>query len=264
MRITSLVENISNTDLKAKHGLSLYIETKQHKILFDMGPDHTLFDNAKKRNIDLSKIDTVIISHGHMDHGGALALFLNVNSTAKIYIQRGAFYPHSNKVLFFKVPVGLEAGLQTKEQVILLDGDCVIDDELSLFTVGKTDRCHSQMNDVLYERDYKDTFSHEQNLIIAENKTALIMGCGHAGVVNIMDKASSYHPDLCVGGFHLFNPVSKKSVPVMLLDDIAAELQKYQNTDFYTCHCTGKKAFRYLSGKMKNLHYISCGERIVE
>ena len=152
----------------------------------------------------------------------------------------------------------------TKQQMILLDGDYVIDDELSLFTVSKTDRCHSQMNDVLYERDHKDTFSHEQNLIIAENKTALIMGCGHAGVVNIMDKASSYHPDLCVGGFHLFNPVSKKSVPAMLLDDIAAELQKYQNTDFYTCHCTGKKAFRYLSGKMKNLHYISCGERIVE
>lgn len=45
--------------------------------------------------------------------------------------------------------------------------------------------------------------------------------------------------------------------------DIAAELQKYQNTDFYTCHCTGRKAFRYLSGKMKNLHYISCGEMIV-
>lgn len=264
MRITSLVENISNTDLKAKHGLSLYIETKQHKILFDLGPDHTLFDNAKKRNIDLSKIDTVIISHGHMDHGGALAQFLKVNSTAKIYIQKSAFYPHSNKVLFFKVPVGLEAGLQTKEQVILLDGDCVIDDELSLFTVSKTDRCHSQMNDVLYERDYKDTFSHEQNLIIAENKTALIMGCGHAGVVNIMDKASSYQPDLCVGGFHLFNPVSKKTVPAMLLDDIAAELQKYQNTEFYTCHCTGKKAFHYLSRKMKNLHYISCGERIVE
>lgn len=79
-----------------------------------------------------------------------------------------------------------------------------------------------------------------------------------------LSKPSSYHPDLCVGGFHLFNPVSKKSVPAMLLDDIAAELQKYQNTDFYTCHCTGKKAFRYLSGKMKNLHYISCGERIVE
>ena len=28
MRITSLVENISNTDLKAKHELSLYIEIK--------------------------------------------------------------------------------------------------------------------------------------------------------------------------------------------------------------------------------------------
>ena len=175
MRITSLVENISNTDLRAKHGLALYIETKQHKILFDLGPDHTLFDNAKRRNIDLSEIDTVIISHGHMDHGGALAQFLNVNSTAKIYIQRSAFYPHYNKVLFLKVPVGLEKQLQTRKQVILLDGDYVIDSELSLFTVNETNKCHSLMNDVLYEVDKKDAFSHEQNLIITEDKTALIM-----------------------------------------------------------------------------------------
>ena len=262
MRITSLVENISNTDLRAKHGLALYIETKQHKILFDLGPDHTLFDNAKRRNIDLSEIDTVIISHGHMDHGGALAQFLNVNSTAKIYIQRSAFYPHYNKVLFLKVPVGLEKQLQTRKQVILLDGDYVIDSELSLFTVNETNKCYSLMNDVLYEGDKKDAFSHEQNLIITEDKTALIMGCGHAGVVNIMDKARTYQPDICVGGFHLFNPITKKNVPAMLLDDIAAELQKYKNTDFYTCHCTGRKAFRYLSREMKNLHYISCGEMI--
>lgn len=75
MIITSLVENTSHSEMKAKHGLSLYIETKRHKILFDLGPNRTLFDNAAKRNIDLSPIDTVIISHGHMDHGGALAQF---------------------------------------------------------------------------------------------------------------------------------------------------------------------------------------------
>lgn len=263
MKITALVENTSHTELRAKHGLSLYIETKQHKILFDLGPDDTLFENAKKRNIDLKEIDTVIISHGHMDHGGALEEFLKINSTAKIFVQRSAFYPHFSKTLFLKVPVGLEKHLQNNEQIILLDGDYVIDGELSLFTVDKTDKCHSTMNDVLYEGDKKDAFLHEQNLIIAENKVALIMGCGHAGVVNIMEKARSYQPDLCVGGFHLFNPVTKKSVPAMLLDDIAAELQKYQNTDFYTCHCTGKKAFRYLSEQMDNMHYISCGEMIV-
>lgn len=257
-----IVENTSNTELAAKHGLSLYIETKNHKILFDLGPDHTLFENAAKRDINLSAIDTVIISHGHMDHGGALEQFLKVNSSAKIYVQRRAFYPHFSKTLFLKVPVGLKESLQTNEQVVLLDGGYVIDDELTLFTVDKTDRCHSPMNDVLYERSEKDAFLHEQNLIISEDKVALFMGCGHAGVVNIMDKAGRYKPNICVGGFHLFNPVTKKSVSEGLLDDIAAELQKHTNTDFYTCHCTGQKAYSYLSKKMKNLHYISCGETI--
>ena len=67
MRITSLVENTTKSELKTKHGLSLYIETKSHKILFDLGSDSTLFENAMKRNIDISKVDTVIISHGHFD-----------------------------------------------------------------------------------------------------------------------------------------------------------------------------------------------------
>ena len=59
MKIISLVENTIKSELKAKHGLSLYIETKKHKILFDLGPDKTLFENAVKRNIDISKVDTV-------------------------------------------------------------------------------------------------------------------------------------------------------------------------------------------------------------
>ena len=42
MRITSLVENTTKSELKTKHGLSLYIETKSHKILFDLGSDSTL------------------------------------------------------------------------------------------------------------------------------------------------------------------------------------------------------------------------------
>ena len=87
MRIVPLVENTTKSELKAKHGLSLYIETKLHKILFDLGSDNTLFENAVKRNIDISKVDTVIISHGHFDHGGALKKFLDVNSSANIYVQ---------------------------------------------------------------------------------------------------------------------------------------------------------------------------------
>ena len=55
MKIISLVENRTKSDCMAKHGLSLYIETKTHKILFDLGSDNTLFENAVKRNIDISK-----------------------------------------------------------------------------------------------------------------------------------------------------------------------------------------------------------------
>lgn len=260
MKITSLVENIAKSDLKAKHGLSLYIETRRHKILFDLGPDNTLFENAVKRNIDLSQVDTVIISHGHMDHGGALKKFLEINSHASIYVQKEAFEPHYSKTLFLKIPVGIDSSLKTNRQIVLLDGDYKIDDELSLFTVGKTDRFYSPVNNALYDVKGKDTFAHEQNLIISENKTVLVMGCGHAGIVNIMDKAKKYQPHFCVGGYHLYNPITKKSASKELLDGIAAELQKYEDTEFYTCHCTGEKVFHYLSQQMDRLHYISCGD----
>ena len=262
MKITALVENKSNSELKAAHGLSLYIETNNHKILFDLGPDHTLFENAEKRGIDLSEIDTVIISHGHADHGGSLGKFLEVNSKAKIYIQKNAFEPHYTKLLFLKVPVGLDKTLQDSPQIVPINGDYKIDDELTLFTVSDTAKCHSPANDVLYDHNGRDSFSHEQNLIITENQTALITGCGHAGVVNILDKAKSYQPTFCIGGFHLFNPVARKTVPSALLDQIAQQLSCYRDTKFYTCHCTGLKAYEHLSKQLKNLSYLSCGDSI--
>ena len=176
MRIVPLVENTTKSELKAKHGLSLYIETRLHKILFDLGSDNTLFENAVKRNIDISKVDTVIISHGHFDHGGALKKFLDVNSSANIYVQKEAFEPHYSKTLLLKISVGIDSKLKSNRQIILLDGDYKIDDELSLFTVSKTDKFYSPANKSLYDEKGKDTFRHEQNLIISE-KQALLSVC---------------------------------------------------------------------------------------
>lgn len=262
MIITALVENTTKSELKANHGLSLYITTKKHKLLFDLGPDHTVFENAEKLGIDLSKIDTVIISHGHFDHGGALSEFLKVNTTAKVYVQRKAFAPHYSKAFFLKFPVGLDSRLATNPQIVLVDGDYQIDEELALFTVNDTSKCYSPANNALYDEMGKDQFSHEQNLIISENQVAVIMGCGHSGIVNIMEEASEYQPGLCVGGFHLFNPATKRTVPLALLDEIGERLRAYEQTQFYTCHCTGIKAFGHLSKQLQNLHYLSCGESI--
>lgn len=262
MKIISLVENITKSELKSKHGLSLYIETKNHNILFDLGPDNTLIENAKKRNIDLLNIDTVIISHGHIDHGGALEEFLKINSKAKVYVQRKAFEPHYSKTFFIKIPVGLNENFKSHSQIILLDGDYIIDEELRLFTVDERNKCYSNVNNVLYDKNGRDNFLHEQNLLVTENEPVLIIGCGHSGIVNIMEKACIYNPKICIGGFHLFNPITKKTVSPKLLDTISEKLQSYNQTHFYTCHCTGTKAFQYLSMKTSNLSYLFCGDSI--
>lgn len=262
MKITVLVENQTKCELMARHGLALYIETKKHRILFDVGPDLTLFENAKQRQIDLSQVDIVIISHGHNDHGGALKRFLKMNTKAKIYVQRQAFEKHYTKVLLWKIPVGLDQRLRSHPQIILLEGDYQIDEELSVFTVSDTQKCYSPANDALYEKNERDTFGHEQNLIIQEHQTVLIMGCGHTGIVNILDKGKKYHPKICIGGFHLYNPVTMKTVPSSVLDEIARELAAYQDVWFCTCHCTGKEAFRALSQTVPGITYLSCGDFI--
>ncbi len=264
MKITALVENVAPAPLQAVHGLSLYIETACHKILFDLGTNGALLPNAKALGIDLTAVDTVIISHGHYDHGGDLPFFLEVNHTATIYLQRSAFEGHYAKhpLITTKKYIGLDVNLKNHPQVVLVDGDLVIDDELTLFRADSTARLHSTANDTLYDEVGMDRFFHEQNLILHEGgRTALIMGCGHSGVVNILDKAKRWNPEICVGGYHLYNPTSKISVDDGLLEDISLEMSQYP-IRFYTCHCTGEYAFDYLAQRIPHMDYFSCGKVI--
>lgn len=262
MKITALVENRSDCELKPTHGLSLYIETEKHKLLFDLGPDGTLFENAAKRGIRLEEVDTVVISHGHFDHGGALGRFLEINHTAKIYVQRKAFEAHYSKFLCFRVPVGLEEKWKENGQIVLLDGDFSVDEELQLFVVPETGKCYSNANDALYTRNGRDDFLHEHNLLIREKRNVLIMGCGHAGVVNILERIQEEKLEYCIGGYHVLNPMRRRTVPEALLDEISAELGKYPGMHFYTCHCTGKRAYDYLRTKVADMNYLSCGESL--
>ena len=80
----------------------------------------------------------------------------------KNYVQKEAFEPHYSKTLLLKIPVGIDSKLKSNRQIILLDGDYKIDDELSLFTVSKTNKFYSPANKSLYDEKGKDTFRHEQ------------------------------------------------------------------------------------------------------
>lgn len=257
MYIKCLVENTYG-GLTPKHGLCFYIETKAHKILFDLGPNDLFYKNSLKAGINIADVDIVVISHGHVDHGGGLETFLKHNAKAKIYIQSSAFEKHYAKVGFIPFYVGLDKRFSNHNQIQLIDGDFLIDDELSLF-VAKGDILHSKMNDsLLNERKEKDGFEHEHSLLIKETKNVLFTGCSHKGIFNILNSIHD-EVDVLIGGFHLYNPLSKKTVSNQFLADFKTELND-SDILFYTCHCTGNKAYDYL--KSSNVKYISCGAEL--
>ena len=92
MKLTALLENTTDCpDILTRHGLSLYLETAHHKILFDFGPDDSFARNAEQLGVDLSAVDLAVLSHGHDDHGGGLKTFLEINQTAPVYVRETAF-----------------------------------------------------------------------------------------------------------------------------------------------------------------------------
>lgn len=271
IKIITLVENTSiSPKLKTKHGLSIYIETSKHKILFDVGPNEFFIENAQKLGVDISAVDTVVISHGHADHGGALAKFLEVNKTAKIYVKESAFDEHCTKPLGIPVSIGLDRSLMDREQVIFTSDDFRIDDELTLFSGVTARKLFSKGNaKLLVKKDRKtvpDEFEHEQYLVITDgDKQVMITGCSHNGIVNIAEKYAQMQGGnadklaFVFGGFHLFDPTAKKYESDELISGIAENLKKL-NVKFYTCHCTGEKAYTLLKSIMGDqLEYLSTG-----
>ena len=175
MVVTTLIENSSlSKEYKKKHGLCLHIKTKNHNILFDLGPDDTFIENAKKLNIEIKDVDIVIISHGHKDHGGGLEAFFKYNNKAKIYINKNAFDSYYTSVLkYFKYYVGLDSKLNNSDRIILTDNHFIIDDNLSLVSNVLSKTLIPSSNKLLFKKEnnkyIEDNFNHEQNLIIKEN-----------------------------------------------------------------------------------------------
>ncbi len=272
MIITTLVENISeNPDLGAEHGLSLYIETKRHKILFDTGASQLFAENADKMGVDLAAVDIVILSHGHYDHGGGLKTFLALNQTAKIYMNMNAFQNHYSQSIFSQQKyIGLDQGLFPNSRFVFVEDGLIIDEELELFSRINGNRFSPSGNQDLYmEYDgelQQDNFSHEQNLIIRENgKTLLVAGCAHKGIVNIVDqffRDKKRMPDVVIGGFHLYNGAAKRDEESSIVAGIGQALSETE-VQYYTGHCTGIKSCEHLKEILGDkLGYISTGSQI--
>ena len=272
MIVKVLSENTTSSEkLGSEHGLSLYIETEAHTILFDTGASCLFAENAEKMGVDLTRVDLAVISHGHYDHGGGLKTFLGINNRAKIYLHQKAFEPHyANRPGGIKAYIGLDESLLSNERFVFCGDRFVIDHELELFSGVDSKRLVPSGNTDLFVKDgdafVQDDFAHEQNLIISENgKTLLVAGCAHNGIINIIDQFNAEKgclPDYVIGGFHLYNHGIKHNEAPNVVDEIGNILLE-THSQYYTCHCTGIESYNRLKTVMgENIDYISTGEQL--
>lgn len=271
MIIKTLVENTTIADaFEAEHGLSLYIETKKHKLLFDLGASELFAENAEKMGVDLSAVDAVFISHGHADHGGGLETFLKVNTKAKIYLNAKAFEKHYSNRPSGIANIGLNSALLPNERFVFVGNTFKIDEELELFSNVTGSRLNPSGNEtLLMEKDavlVPDDFAHEQNLIIKENgETLLIAGCAHRGIVNIVEHYNAMknsYPSHVIGGFHLYNRSKKKSENPEVIEQIGAFLLT-TGSNYHTCHCTGLESYNHLKEIMgEKIDYLATGSQL--
>lgn len=257
MRIVTLVENTACQDcLTAEHGLSLYIETGNQKILFDAGQSGAFAENAEKLGIDLSKVDLAVLSHGHYDHGGGLLRFLEINGSAPVWMNPHAFEGHYNASDKY---IGLAPGLAESRRIRFAENGQTVGNGLTLFSRINCPHGIRPFGLTVKERGVlvSEDFRHEQYLLIEEaGKRILISGCSHRGILNIMNH---FRPDVLIGGFHFMkmDPEGEE------LDAAAAELKRFPCV-YYTGHCTGQAQFARLKKALgQQLHGLSTGNEII-
>lgn len=272
MRIVNLIENTPGAEgCLYEHGLSFYIETKNHKLLVDTGASDAFIHNAKVLGIDLAKVDTVILSHGHYDHSGGILPFVALNPNAKIYMQMNAAGAYYHKDETVEKYIGIDQEIKHLPQVVWVDGDLKIDDELELFSHVTGRKLWPQGNLELKElvngEFLQDEFSHEQYLVISDgDKKFLVSGCAHNGVLNILERYKELYEDnpyAMLSGFHMRKKTDYTDEDIAVMEETAKELCS-TNTIFYTGHCTGEFPFEVMKEILgEQLIYVHSGEEIV-
>jgi 7,8-dihydropterin-6-yl-methyl-4-(beta-D-ribofuranosyl)aminobenzene 5'-phosphate synthase len=225
--VTVVYDNRSGAEgLVAKWGFACLVRGLEKTILFDTGGDSpTLLGNMARLGISPGDVDVVVLSHAHGDHTGGLAGFLEIHSDVTVYPLEA-----------FPAGIGTDARARGAEVVRIS---------------GPLDLCPGA---TLTGALVGESGIPEQALLLWTNAgAAVVTGCAHPGIVNIVEQAeqgTGRDVVAVIGGFHLFRE-SDRSVR-----RVVARLQELGVQCVVPCHCSGDEAIQIFAE--------AYGERFVE
>ena len=207
MKITILTENCAGGRFLAEHGLSYLIETDEQKILFDTGHSDVFLKNARQMGIDIEKeIKTVVLSHGHWDHGDGLRYLKN----KRLITHPAAFNRRFRKKDFS--PVGLsisKTGIENRFELTETKKPLHLSDHLIyLGEIPKLNSFEAQSTSFVDDFQNDDFIIDDSALaVLVKNRLVVITGCSHPGICNIVEHAKKVtgiqKVTTVLGGFHL-------------------------------------------------------------
>ena len=248
---------VSGDTLVAEHGLCLLVSvfqgSEKTSILFDAGYSKIgVLHNVEQLEIDLGVIDTMVLSHRHLDHtAGLYALLESLTMPVTMVVHPEAFiadrYLKQKDGSIVQFPNILsrdklkDYGVNIMENAdpLLIAGGCIG----VTGTVERTTGFEKGMPNALTEKDgemEKDPVADDQALFLHLKNRGLVVisGCSHSGIINTirysMKLSGLDNVHAVMGGFHLTGPLYAPIVP-----DTVSALKEMAPEVIVPMHCTG-------------------------
>ncbi len=253
IKITTLSENTApSKGILGEWGLSILIEVEDTTILFDCGQSTSVVRNASALGIDLSKVDRIVLSHGHYDHTGGLREVLKAmrKETHVIahpdvwqpkYVKRSAATCHR----YIGIPFQKEELEDLGASFNLSMEPVWITEKVATTGEIEMNSRFERVDPELFVRE-GEAFAHDPLrddlalVIKTNNGFVLLTGCAHRGIINTVHQAqkimNTERVNTLIGGTHLIHASEEQ------LEFTKAELKKMGIHRLGVSHCTGFRA----------------------